>query len=87
MTKLKALLSLFFWFAMVATVALADQRQTPQSRGEMTISFAPLVKRTAPAVVNVYAKTIVQQQQDQGPFSDPLFRHFFGLGAVFRLIP
>jgi Do/DeqQ family serine protease len=49
----------------------------PQSRPDMLLSFAPLVKRTAPAVVNVYAKTIVRQQQQASPFDDPIFKHFF----------
>ena len=40
-----------------------------------------MVKRTAPAVVNVYAKTIERQQEAQGgPFDDPIFRQLFGLG-------
>ena len=81
MHLLKFVFGLTFSFLGLNIGALADQRQTPQTRGEMTMSFAPLVKRTAPAVVNVYAKTIVQQQQDQGPFNDPLFRHFFGMGG------
>ncbi len=61
--------------------AFAEQRGVPNSRAEITMSFAPLVKRTAPAVVNVYAKTIQKQQaQDGGPFDDPIFRQLFGLG-------
>ena len=61
--------------------ALADQRFVPRDKQEITMSFAPLVKRTAPAVVNVYAKTIERQQtQGQGsPFDDPIFRQLFGL--------
>jgi Do/DeqQ family serine protease len=58
--------------------AQADNRFLPQNRQEITMAFAPLVKRTAPAVVNVYAKTIVQQQGG-GPFDDPFFKKFFGL--------
>ena len=56
--------------------AIADQRFVPRDKQEITMSFAPLVKRTAPAVVNVYAKTIERQQtQGQGgPFDDPIFR-------------
>ena len=32
----------------------------PQSRAEISLSFAPIVKRVAPAVVNVYAQRTVQ---------------------------
>ncbi|TPW29369.1 DegQ family serine endoprotease [Pararhizobium mangrovi] len=42
----------------------------------MQLSFAPLVKKTAPAVVNVYATRMVRQQT---PFErDPFFQRFFG---------
>jgi len=52
-------------------------RRVPASQGEIQLSFAPLVKRTAPAVVNVYAARIVQQRSS--PFQgDPFFDHFFG---------
>lgn len=52
-------------------------KQIPLSRADMQLSFAPLVKETAPAVVNVYAARQVQQQQS--PFAgDPFFEQFFG---------
>ncbi|WP_425351141.1 DegQ family serine endoprotease [Hoeflea marina] len=51
-------------------------RQVPQSRGDMLQSFSPLVKQTAPAVVNVYADRTVQSRS---PFAgDPFFEQFFG---------
>jgi Do/DeqQ family serine protease len=56
-------------------------RNLPGSREQIQLSFAPLVKQTAPAVVNVYAKTI-QRQQTTGPFDDPIFRQFFGDGLL-----
>jgi periplasmic serine protease, Do/DeqQ family len=54
----------------------AQTRVVPRSRGEMMQSFSPLVKATAPAVVNVYAdRTVVRRS----PFSgDPFFEQFFG---------
>ena len=60
----------------------SDNRYLPRDKQEITMSFAPLVKRTAPAVVNVYAKTIERQQTQAqgGPFDDPIFRQLFGLG-------
>ncbi|SDB16733.1 Do/DeqQ family serine protease [Bauldia litoralis] len=71
--------------AMVATAFLvgwlhgpvsAEQRQVPEDIAEIKLSFAPIVKRVAPAVVNVYASRVVQQQS---PFlDDPFFRRFFG---------
>ncbi len=68
---------------LVSVVSVAaENRFVPQSKQEITMSFAPLVKRTAPAVVNVYAKTVVQQQTGGGPFDDPFFRKFFGLDGA-----
>ena len=52
-----------------------DER-IPSSRVEINLTFAPLVKRTAPAVVNVYA---ARKVPSRSPFAgDPLFERFFG---------
>jgi S1-C subfamily serine protease len=66
---------------VLAGPAFADT-VVPQSRGQVQLSFAPIVKRTAPAVVNVYARTI-QRQQETGMLSDPFFRRFFGEDGSF----
>ncbi|MCO5733988.1 DegQ family serine endoprotease [Rhizobium sp. SSA_523] len=59
-----------------ATGAYAQDKVVPESRTEMQLSFAPLVKRTASAVVNVYAERVVQRSN---PFAgDPFFEQFFG---------
>ncbi|MBZ0262005.1 MAG: DegQ family serine endoprotease [Hyphomicrobiales bacterium] len=57
--------------------ALAETA-VPQNLGQMQLSFAPVVKTTAPAVVNVYSKTLAAQDSAQGLFNDPFFRQFFG---------
>ena len=50
----------------------------PTSAAQSQLSFAPVVKRVAPAVVNVYATHVVQ---NNNPFmDDPFFRQFFGGG-------
>lgn len=55
--------------------ALCETR-VPQSAAEISLGFAPVVKRAAPAVVNIYAR-IVTQGYDS-PFSgDPFFQDFF----------
>ena len=53
--------------------------QVPASRQQITMSFAPVVKQVAPAVVNIYTRTVVQSRgQPQSPlFDDPFFRRFF----------
>ncbi|MGP1275936.1 MAG: DegQ family serine endoprotease [Caulobacterales bacterium] len=51
-------------------------RALPQSRGDMQLSFAPVVREAAPAVVNVYSRRFVA---DRNPFAgDPMFERFFG---------
>ena len=44
----------------------------------MQLSFAPLVRQTGPAVVNIFAKTESQQRNISPLFGDPFFRQFFG---------
>ncbi len=76
--------SLFLLLAIVLSSeppAMAQQRQLPQipdSRQQITLSFAPVVKQVAPAVVNIYTRTVVQARQAQSPLlDDPFFRRFF----------
>ena len=49
----------------------------PSSMGQVQLTFAPVVKRVAPAVVNVYSKSVVQAQVNPF-FNDPLFSQLFG---------
>lgn len=52
------------------------KKRVPFGREEMQLSFAPLVKNTAPAVVNVYASSVAKSRS---PFEgDPFFERFFG---------
>ena len=46
---------------------------------QLGTSFAPVVKKAAPSVVNIYSTHIVHMRQYRNPFfNDPLFRQFFG---------
>jgi Do/DeqQ family serine protease len=57
--------------------ALAQQRTVPESPVAIKQSLAPVVKKAAPAVVNVYVQHRVEQTVS--PFlDDPFFRQFFG---------
>lgn len=51
----------------------------PASRDAVRHSFAPLVKKTSPAVVNIYAKRVVRQRFVSPFFNDPFFGQFFGM--------
>jgi Do/DeqQ family serine protease len=66
-------------FAILATApAVAQDLRMPSSAGEIRLSFAPVVKRVAPSVVNVYAARVVDNHVPM--FDDPIFRRFFGGG-------
>lgn len=55
----------------------AQQKVPPPSREAAQYSFAPIVRKVTPAVVNVYVRTRVQTFNS--PFEDdPWFRRFFG---------
>ena len=57
--------------------ASALDRQAPETRAGIQLSFAPIVKKAAPAVVNIYTKRVVQSRA-RTLFDDPLFQQFFG---------
>lgn len=74
MTNLIRLLALLLTLSL-ATPMQAETR-VPQSRAEIGLGFAPLVKEAAPAVVNIYARRVVEARQS--PFmDDPFFGDFF----------
>ncbi|WP_310619424.1 DegQ family serine endoprotease [Flexibacterium corallicola] len=62
--------------------SLAQERSVPGSGTEIKLSFAPIVKDVAPAVVNVYASRTVTQRRRSPFFNDPFFRRFFGDQAM-----
>lgn len=65
--------------AGAAPVANAAE-SVPQSRQEVTLSFAPVVKQVTPSVINIFTKRMVTRTVS--PFAnDPLFSQFFqGMG-------
>ncbi|MDX1422456.1 MAG: trypsin-like peptidase domain-containing protein, partial [Kiloniellales bacterium] len=65
---------------IAAGAAAAEEAKVPESREEIALSFAPVVRRAAPAVVNIYAKRVVQERSLSPLFDDPFFKRFFGGG-------
>ncbi len=61
----------------VFSTAAAAKRETPTSRSQIKLSFAPIVKKAAPAVVNVYVRRRLREFVSPF-FEDPFFRRFFG---------
>lgn len=67
----------------MAFAGIASAGTVPQSNEQIKLTFAPVVKATTPAVVNVYSKSIVRQNNTPSVFDDPFFRQFFGPGGGF----
>ena len=70
-----SLLTVGVWALLVAVApdAWAQQRVAPQTRQDVQLSFAPVVKRAAPAVVNIYTGRNIPPWMA----ADPRFRPFF----------
>ncbi len=70
--------------ALAAAPAFAQsqpQRIAPPTRAEAQFSYAPIVKKVVPGVVNVYASRV--ERVARNPFmDDPIFRQFFGGGGT-----
>jgi Do/DeqQ family serine protease len=62
--------------ALCALPAAAQTRAVPGSANEVRLSYAPIVKRAAPAVVTVSAAKTVENRNPL--MEDPFFRRFFG---------
>ncbi|MCZ2158585.1 DegQ family serine endoprotease [Bartonella sp. 220] len=73
--KYSLLVGLFF-VIMIQMSSHYACAQIPQTKEEITLSFSPLVKKTVPSVVNIYA---ARQIRARSPFEgDPFFEQFFG---------
>ena len=59
--------------AAILAVSPVQAQQVPSSQAEISLSFAPVVKRAAPAVVNIYTRTRMVRR-----FDDPVFEMLFG---------
>ncbi|MBL8641435.1 MAG: Do family serine endopeptidase [Alphaproteobacteria bacterium] len=80
MTKL---LLTTFLLCFLVTPAFAEDKETtviPQSKSQVHLSFAPVVKQITPSVINIFTKRVVTRTVS--PFmNDPLFSQFFqGMG-------
>ncbi len=66
---------------LLSSPSTAATEDVPHSREQIGLSFAPVVRETAPAVVNIYTRKISQASAETPFFSDPFFQFFFeGLG-------
>src|SRR5260221_11060327 len=67
-------LSLVTLFGQSGLVRADDTRVVPTSMQQMQLSFAEVVRKAAPAVVNIYSKRTVRNAFGE----DALFKKFFG---------
>ncbi len=74
---IKKLITYSILFSLLLPHHATAERIVPHSREQISLSYAPLVKKTAPAVVNIYTQKKVRVRPS--PFlSDPFFSRFFG---------
>ena len=64
-----------------ASAQAIQDRAVPGSRAEAVLSFAPIVKKAQPAVVNVFASRVEKSPANR-LYDDPIFRQFFGDGGM-----
>jgi len=73
-----------FFIIILAFIAIQVHQQVkaqstvPDSAMQIQLSFAPVVKRITPSVVNIYTKRTVTRRSHNLFFNDPFFNHFFG---------
>ena len=84
MTVLRTASAIGVLAALAMAAPVAAQSQVPQSREQIMLSFAPVVRKAAPAVVNIYTQTVVERRVS--PFAgDPFFERFFGRFGGIRM--
>jgi S1-C subfamily serine protease len=63
-------------FALTVAAPAGAQTRVPRDAAEIDLSFAPVVRRAAPAVVNVFTRRVVAGRAHPFP-ANPLFEQFF----------
>lgn len=81
--KPSMVLASVLWLALTPVAggsasAAGIEKVVPFKREQISLSFAPLVRKAAPAVVNIYTQKIVRARRAVPLFDDPFFRRFFG---------
>jgi serine protease Do len=62
---------------VLSAASPATAEDVPRSREQIGLSFAPVVRETAPAVVNIYTRKIARAPAETPFFADPFFQFFF----------
>ena len=81
-TKMAGIFGIILMGAGALTAQLHAQsdefatRAVPQTREQVQLSYAPVVRNASPAVVNIYTKKIVRSRRS-ALYDHPIFRRFF----------
>ncbi|NOZ42294.1 MAG: Do family serine endopeptidase [Alphaproteobacteria bacterium] len=81
MTRSRVLLRLSILLLLVpaqATMVQAADRKVPTSWRQVQLSYASIVKKAAPAVVNIYTKRVIKARSFSPFANNPFFQKFFG---------
>jgi Do/DeqQ family serine protease len=63
--------------SVIAQTIPAQTMKVPESKAEISLGFVPVVRQTAPAVVSIYTRKVVERRTS--PFAgDPFFEQLFG---------
>lgn len=78
----RILITLLVLLFPVQAMAQEEKSQVPESTMQLNLSFAPIVKKVAPAVVNIYTKKDLSRAFRNPFMDDPFFSKLFG-GELF----
>jgi Do/DeqQ family serine protease len=71
------LLGALIWPGLSPAQTMPDSMKVPESQAEISLGFVPVVRQTAPAVVSIYTRKVVERRAS--PFAgDPFFERLFG---------
>jgi serine protease Do len=84
MGSLKHCITVASFLYGLGSILQAQEPIVPSSRESLVYSYAPVVEKVAPAVVNIYAARTTEQAYNSPFLNDPIFRHFFGDGMPGR---
>jgi Do/DeqQ family serine protease len=84
MGYLKRTVKVVSFFYGLINALHAQELTVPNTKESLIYSYASVVEKVAPAVVNIYAAHITEQPYNSPFLNDPIFRHFFGDGVPGR---
>jgi len=72
-----ALMGFYALILLALANAQAAEKVVPDSRAQVQFSYAPLVQKASPAVVNIFTRKVVRSRAISPLFNDPFFQRFF----------